>query len=154
MIFHYNMNIDIIQWGDRLAALGTPDVYKRQLGDSYLCMGVRDRDNPEDPSAAIFQAYREMIQESDSDEDVYKRQAGRAGTPRYGRMAKSTPGMCTPRRGRSVRPSCLGLSLIHICAKRGIPDVGRHPKYQIKADQANLPAGDATHLRAEIPVTG
>ena len=34
-------------------------------------MGVRDRDNPEDPSAAIFQAYREMIQESDSDEVFY-----------------------------------------------------------------------------------
>ena len=29
------------------------------------------RDNPEDPSAAIFQAYREMIQESDSDEVFY-----------------------------------------------------------------------------------
>lgn len=39
------------------------DYLVQTLGDSYLCMGVRDRDNPEDPSAAIFQAYREMIQE-------------------------------------------------------------------------------------------
>lgn len=43
------------------------DYLVQTLGDSYLCMGVRDRDNPEDPSAAIFQAYREMIQESDSE---------------------------------------------------------------------------------------
>ena len=47
------------------------DYLVQTLGDSYLCMGVRDRDNPEDPSAAIFQAYREMIQESDSDEVFY-----------------------------------------------------------------------------------
>ena len=44
------------------------DYLVQTLGDSYLCMGVRDRDNPEDPSAAIFQAYREMIQESDSED--------------------------------------------------------------------------------------
>ena len=47
------------------------DYLVQTLGDSYLCMGVQDRDNPEDPSAAIFQAYREMIQESDSDEVFY-----------------------------------------------------------------------------------
>ena len=47
------------------------DYLVQTLGDSYLSMGVRDRDNPEDPSAAIFQAYREMIQESDSDEVFY-----------------------------------------------------------------------------------
>ena len=47
------------------------DYLVQTLGDSYLGMGVRDRDNPEDPSAAIFQAYREMIQESDSDEVFY-----------------------------------------------------------------------------------
>ena len=44
------------------------DYLVQTLGDSYLCMGVRDRDNPEDPSAAIFQAYREMIQESGSED--------------------------------------------------------------------------------------
>ena len=48
------------------------DYLVQTLGDSYLCMGVRDRDNPEDPSAAIFQAYREMIQESDSDEPTVR----------------------------------------------------------------------------------
>ena len=44
------------------------DYLVRTLADSYLCMGVRDRDNPGDLSADIFQEYRELIQESDSDE--------------------------------------------------------------------------------------
>lgn len=47
------------------------DALVNTLGDSYLCMGVRDRENPEDPSAEIFQEYREMIAESDSDEAFY-----------------------------------------------------------------------------------
>ena len=34
-------------------------------------MGVRDRDNPEDLSADIFQEYRELIRDSDSDEMFY-----------------------------------------------------------------------------------
>ena len=47
------------------------DYLVKTLGNSYLCMGVRDRDNPEDLSADIFQEYRELIQESDSDEMFY-----------------------------------------------------------------------------------
>ena len=47
------------------------DCLVQTLGDSYLCMGVRDRDNPNDLSADIFQEYREMIQESDSDAVFY-----------------------------------------------------------------------------------
>ena len=47
------------------------DYLVRTLADSYLCMGVRDRDNPGDLSADIFQEYRELIQESDSDEMFY-----------------------------------------------------------------------------------
>ena len=47
------------------------DYLVETLGDSYLCMGVRDRDNPDDLSADIFQEYREMIQQSDSDEMFY-----------------------------------------------------------------------------------
>ena len=47
------------------------DYLVQTLGDSYLCMGVRDRDNPDDLSADIFQEYRELIQENDSDEMFY-----------------------------------------------------------------------------------
>ena len=47
------------------------DYLVQTLGDSYLCMGVRDRDNPDDLSTDIFQEYREMIQQSDSDEMFY-----------------------------------------------------------------------------------
>ena len=47
------------------------DCLVQTLADSYLCMGVRDRDNPGDLSADIFQEYRELIQESDSDEMFY-----------------------------------------------------------------------------------
>ena len=47
------------------------DYLVRTLADSYLCMGVRDRDNTGDLSADIFQEYRELIQESDSDEMFY-----------------------------------------------------------------------------------
>ena len=36
------------------------DYLVKTLGNSYLCMGVRDRDNPEDLSADIFQEYREL----------------------------------------------------------------------------------------------
>ena len=47
------------------------DYLVRTLADSYLCMGVRDRDNTGDLSADIFQEYRELIQKSDSDEMFY-----------------------------------------------------------------------------------
>ena len=47
------------------------DYLVKTLGNSYLCMGVRDRDNPEDLSADIFQEYRELIRDSDSDEMFY-----------------------------------------------------------------------------------
>lgn len=47
------------------------DYLVRTLADSYLCMGVRDRDNTGDLSTDIFQEYRELIQESDSDEMFY-----------------------------------------------------------------------------------
>lgn len=47
------------------------DYLVQTLSDSYLAMGVRDRDNPDDPSADIFQEYREMIAGSDSDEAFY-----------------------------------------------------------------------------------
>ena len=47
------------------------DYLVKTLGNSYLCMGVRDRDNPEDLSADIFQESRELIRDSDSDEMFY-----------------------------------------------------------------------------------
>ena len=78
------------------------DYLVQTLGDSYLCMGVRDRDNPEDPSAAIFQAYREMIQESDSDEVFYSAVYStlfRLGT--YGHLWIVEPRICT---APTVRP--------------------------------------------------
>lgn len=48
------------------------DYLVKTLGNSYLCMGVRDREKPDDPSEEIFKDYREMVAESDSDEDFYK----------------------------------------------------------------------------------
>lgn len=47
------------------------DYFVKTLGDSYLCMGVRDRENPDRPSAEVFQRYRRMIEESDSDDTFY-----------------------------------------------------------------------------------
>ena len=47
------------------------DYLVETLGSSYLCMGVRDRENPDDFSAGIFQEYRDMIAGSDSDEAFY-----------------------------------------------------------------------------------
>lgn len=47
------------------------DYFVKTLGDSYLCMGVRERDNPDRSSAEIFQRYRKMIEESDSDDAFY-----------------------------------------------------------------------------------
>lgn len=47
------------------------DYLVKTLEDSYLCMGVRDRANPDDPSSEIFQEYRTMIEESNSDEAFY-----------------------------------------------------------------------------------
>lgn len=47
------------------------DYFRETLQNSYLCMGVRDRENPDDPSADLFRDYREMIAESDSDEAFY-----------------------------------------------------------------------------------
>ena len=47
------------------------DFLVQTLSDSFLAMGVRDRDNPDDLSADIFQEYRDMIAESDSDEAFY-----------------------------------------------------------------------------------
>lgn len=43
----------------------------KTLDDSYLCMGVRDRENPDDLSKDIFAEYKKMIEESDSDSDFY-----------------------------------------------------------------------------------
>ena len=48
------------------------DYLVETLGDSFLCMGVRDRENPDDLSADIFRDYREMLAESDSDQEFYK----------------------------------------------------------------------------------
>lgn len=47
------------------------DYLVKTLKDSYLCLGFRDRENPEDPSEDIFREYREMIQENDSDQAFY-----------------------------------------------------------------------------------
>lgn len=68
------------KWDPALAhALGlTPeqrledyDYLVKTLKDSYLCLGLRDRENPEDPAEDIFADYREMIQENDSDQAFY-----------------------------------------------------------------------------------
>ena len=47
------------------------DYLVRTLKDSYLCLGVHDRENPGDPAEGIFEHYRKMIQESDSDDAFY-----------------------------------------------------------------------------------
>lgn len=47
------------------------DYLIKTLEDSYLCMGVRDRENPDDLSKDIFQEYRKIIEESNNDEDFY-----------------------------------------------------------------------------------
>lgn len=47
------------------------DYFVKTLKDSYLCMGVRDRENLDGPSDALFRDYREMIEESDSDQAFY-----------------------------------------------------------------------------------
>ena len=41
------------------------------LKDSYLCLGIHDRENPDYPAEDIFRDYREMIEETDSDEAFY-----------------------------------------------------------------------------------
>lgn len=47
------------------------DYLVKTLKDSYLCLGVHDRANPDDPAEGIFREYREMIEESDSDQTFY-----------------------------------------------------------------------------------
>jgi len=47
------------------------DYLVKTLKDSYLCLGLHDRENPDDPAEGIFQEYREMIAESDSDQTFY-----------------------------------------------------------------------------------
>ena len=68
------------QWDPALAhALGLTqeqrledyDYFVKTLKDSYLCLGLRDRENPEDPAEDVFRKYRELIQESDSDQAFY-----------------------------------------------------------------------------------
>lgn len=68
------------RWDPALAhALGlTPeqrledyDYLVKTLKDSYLCLGLRDRENPDDPAEDIFREYRKMIEENDSDQAFY-----------------------------------------------------------------------------------
>lgn len=47
------------------------DYLVKTLKDSCLCLGLRDRENPDDPAEGIFREYREMIEESDSDQAFY-----------------------------------------------------------------------------------
>ncbi len=47
------------------------DYFVKTLKDSYLCLGLRDRENPDDLAEDIFQNYRKMIAESDSDDAFY-----------------------------------------------------------------------------------
>lgn len=47
------------------------DYLVKTLKDSYLCLGVHDRENPDDPAEDIFREYRKMIEESDSDQAFY-----------------------------------------------------------------------------------
>lgn len=47
------------------------DYLVKTLKDSYLCLGLRDRENPDDPAEGIFREYREMIEENDSDQAFY-----------------------------------------------------------------------------------
>lgn len=47
------------------------DYFVNTLKDSYLCLGLRDRENPDDPAEDIFREYRELIEEGDSDQAFY-----------------------------------------------------------------------------------
>lgn len=47
------------------------DYLVKTLKDSCLCLGLRDRETPEDPAEDIFREYRKMIEESDSDQAFY-----------------------------------------------------------------------------------
>jgi len=47
------------------------DYLVKTLKDSYLCLGVHDRVNPDDPAEGIFREYREMIAEGGSDQVFY-----------------------------------------------------------------------------------
>lgn len=47
------------------------DYLVKTLKDSYLCLGLRDRENPDDLAEDIFREYRKMIEESDSDQAFY-----------------------------------------------------------------------------------
>lgn len=47
------------------------DYLVKTLKDSYLCLGLRDRENPDDPAEGVFREYRKMIEESDSDQAFY-----------------------------------------------------------------------------------
>lgn len=47
------------------------DYMVKTLKDSYLCLGLRDRENPDRTAEEIFQHYRSMIEESDSDDAFY-----------------------------------------------------------------------------------
>lgn len=47
------------------------DYLVKTLGESYLCFGVHDRENPEKPAAEILRHYREMVAENDSDDAFY-----------------------------------------------------------------------------------
>ena len=44
------------------------DYFVNTLKDSYLCLGVHDRENPEDPAEEVFADYRKTILENDSDQ--------------------------------------------------------------------------------------
>ena len=47
------------------------DYFVKTLKDSYLCLGVHDRENPEDPAEEVFADYRKTILENDSDQAFY-----------------------------------------------------------------------------------
>lgn len=47
------------------------DYFVKTLKDSYLCLGLRDRENPGDPAEDLFTHYRAMIENSDSDDTFY-----------------------------------------------------------------------------------
>lgn len=47
------------------------DYLVKTLKESYLCLGLHDRENPDDPAEDIFREYRKMIEENDSDQAFY-----------------------------------------------------------------------------------
>lgn len=47
------------------------DYLVKTLKESYLCFGVHDRENPEEPAEEILSHYREMVAENDSDDAFY-----------------------------------------------------------------------------------